>query len=281
MSVDLHTHSNKSDGSLSPTMLVELASQKGLSAIALTDHDTTDGLDEAIDAGKTYGVNVIAGVELSCEYQGKDVHIVGLDIDHNNECFKSTLREFVDSRVLRNQKMCQKLTEYGLPVDYEELINAYGESVITRAHYARFMLDKGYIKSLPEAFERYIGDNSPCYIPREKVTPAQGVELILSAGGIPVLAHPLLYKMGKDRLNNLVLELKDYGLKALEAIYCTYTLSDTREMYALARKHNLLISGGSDFHGAAKPGLELGTGYGKLYIDDEILDNLLASKNKL
>ncbi len=278
MSVDLHTHSNKSDGSLSPSELVKLAKDKNLSAIALTDHDTTAGLDEALDAGNSLDIKVIAGVELSCEYQGKDVHIVGLDIDHNNESFKSTLKGFVDSRDLRNQKMCRKLTEHGLPVDYDELMSTYGESVITRAHYARFMLDKGYIKSLPEAFERYIGDNSPCFIPREKVTPAQGVELILSAGGIPVLAHPLLYKMGKERLENLVIELKGYGLKALEAIYCTYTPSDSREMMALAKKYNLLISGGSDFHGAAKPGLELGTGYGKLYIDDSVLTELLASK---
>lgn len=277
-SVDLHTHSNKSDGSLTPTELVKLAHDKDLAAIALTDHDTTEGLDEAIAAGKEYGITVIPGVELSCEYQGKDVHIVGLDINHKDSHFTKQLQEFVDSRDLRNRKMCQKLTDAGLPVDYDELMATYGESVITRAHYARFMLDKGYIKSLPEAFERYIGDNAPCFIPREKVTPTQGIELILSAGGIPVLAHPLLYKMGKDRLNTLVEELKAAGLVALEAIYSTYAPSDEREMRALAKKHNLLISGGSDFHGAAKPGLELGNGYGKLFIHEEVLTNLLNTK---
>jgi len=276
--VDLHTHSNKSDGSLSPAELIKHASEKGLSAIALTDHDTTDGLDEAISAGNELGIRVIPGVELSCEYQGRDVHIVGLDINHRDTEFLSVLKDFVDSRDLRNRKMCQKLTDAGLPVDYDDLMATFGESVITRAHYARYMLTKGYIKSLPEAFERYIGDNAPCYIPREKVTPAQGIELILKAGGIPVLAHPLLYKMGKDRLNTLITELKEAGLMALEALYCTYTLSDEREMKALAKMHNLLISGGSDFHGAAKPGLELGTGYGKLYVPEEVLDNLLAAK---
>lgn len=276
--VDLHTHSNKSDGSLSPTELVTLAHKKGLSAIALTDHDTTAGLDEAIQTGNQLGITVIAGVELSCEYQGRDVHIVGLDIDHQNLHFAKTLQEFVDSRDLRNKKMCQKLTDAGMPVDYDELMQTFGKSVITRAHYARFMLEKGYIKSLSEAFDRYIGDNCPYYIPREKVTPKQGIELILSAGGIPVLAHPLLYKMGKDRLNTLVTELKSVGLVALEAVYCTYTPSDEREMRALAAKHDLLISGGSDFHGAAKPGLELGDGYGKLFVHKEVLDNLLKYK---
>ena len=276
--VDLHTHSNKSDGSLSPAELVTLAHQKGLSAIALTDHDTTAGLDEAIQTGKELGITVIPGVELSCEYQGRDVHIVGLDINHKDSHFSETLQEFVDSRDLRNRKMCQKLTDAGMPVDYDELMETFGESVITRAHYARFMLEKGYIKSLSEAFDRYIGDNCPYYIPREKVTPTQGIELILSAGGIPVLAHPLLYKMGKERLNTLVAELKSAGLVALEAVYCTYTPSDEREMRALAAKHDLLISGGSDFHGAAKPGLELGDGYGKLFVHKEILENLLKYK---
>ena len=279
--VDLHTHSNKSDGSMSPTELIDLAKAKGLTSIALTDHDTTAGLDEAIKRGQEIGVRVIPGVELSCEYQGKDVHIVGLNINHHDEHFISVLKDFVDSRELRNRKMCQKLTDAGLPVDYDELMATFGESVITRAHYARFMLAKGYIKSLPEAFERYIGDNSPCYIPREKVTPTQGIRLILEAGGIPVLAHPLLYKMGKDRLNTLVLELKEAGLVALEAIYSTYTPSDEREMRALAAKHELLISGGSDFHGAAKPGLELGTGYGKLYIPESVLEDILSYSNNI
>jgi len=276
--VDLHTHSNKSDGSMSPSELIVLAKDKGLCAIALTDHDTIDGLDEAIAKGDELGIRVIPGVELSCEYQGKDIHIVGLNINHKDSNFKSTLKEFVDSRDLRNRKMCQKLTKAGLPVDYDELIATFSESVITRAHYARYMLSKGYIKSLPEAFERYIGDNSPCYIPREKVTPVQGIQLILNAGGIPVLAHPLLYKMGKERLDNLVTELKEAGLVALEALYSTYTPSDEREMRALATKHGLLISGGSDYHGLAKPGLELGTGYGKLFVPAEVLDNLLSSQ---
>lgn len=272
--IDLHTHSNKSDGSMSPVELVDEAKKVGLSAIALTDHDTIDGLDEAIKHGNEIGIKVIPGVELSCEYNGKDVHIVGLFINQHNKEFNSQLRAFVDSRDIRNQKMCQKLTDAGMPVIYEEMVEMYGDSVLTRAHYARYMLEKGYIKSLSEAFERYIGDHSPYYIPREKVTPKQGVELILSAGGIPILAHPILYKLGKEAMDNLVSSLKEYGLVGIEAIYSTYTSADERYIREIAKRYSLLISGGSDFHGAAKPGLNLGTGYGKLYVPLEVLNKL-------
>lgn len=272
--IDLHTHSNKSDGSLSPTALIDEAKSIGLSAIALTDHDTIDGLEEAINRGNEIGVRVVPGVELSTEYMGRDVHIVGLFIDYKNETFLNHLKNFVDSRELRNKKMCNKLTEAGIPVIYEDLIEMFGDSVLTRAHYARYMLSKGYIKSLPEAFERYIGDHSPYYIPREKVTPKQGVELILNAGGVPILAHPILYKLGKDALETLVKDLKEYGLVGIEAIYSTYTNADERTIRNLASKYNLLISGGSDYHGEAKPGLNLGTGYGKLAVPEFVLNEI-------
>lgn len=278
--VDLHVHSNKSDGSLSPSDLVLEAKKKGLTAFALTDHDTVDGIDEAMAAAKGSGVTVIPGIELSTEYEGKDIHIVGLFIDKEQPAFRDKIQEFVDSRILRNQKMCQKLTEAGCPLTYEELVQEFPGSVITRAHYAQILLMKGYTKSLKEAFERYIGDRGPCFIPREKITPEDGVKLILSAKGIPVLAHPLLYGMGKDRLQILVDRLKAVGLEAIEAVYCTYSPSEEAQMRELAKKNGLLISGGSDFHGSAKPGLEMGTGYGKLYVSGEILDALKKRKEE-
>ena len=279
--VDLHTHSDKSDGSLTPSELVDHAAQLGISAIALTDHDTTEGIDEAITRGFKKGVMVVPGVELSSEYQGQDVHIVGLCIDHHDYDFCTKLNEFVDSRDNRNRKMCAKLTEAGMPVDYDELRATYTDSVITRAHYARFMCDKGYVKSPKEAFERYIGDHCPYFIPREKVTPMDAIKLILSADGIPVLAHPLLYGFGKDRLDALVSELKEAGLVALEAQYSTYSEADERDMRTLANKYKLLVSGGSDFHGAAKPDLELGTGYGSLRVQESVLNTLLRYKRNL
>lgn len=282
--IDLHVHSTRSDGTYTPTQLVDYAIEKGLAAFALTDHDSVAGLDEAIayaDSLRTERNDVpevIPGIEFSTEYQGRDIHIVGLYIDYHSKVFQAHIDNFVNSRDLRNQKMCRLLQEgAGMDISYEKLLEMFPNSVITRAHYAKYMLEHGYIKSLKEAFERYIGDYCPYYVPREKVTPEDAIRLILEVGGIPVLAHPLLYGMGHDRLNQLVAELKEAGLLALEAIYSTYTPADEREMRALAAKHELAISGGSDFHGGNKPGLDLGTGYGKLYIPYEVLTNL---KNK-
>lgn len=272
--VDLHVHSNKSDGSFSPTELVHYAIQKGLSAFALTDHDTTDGIDEALNAAKGKNIEVIPGIEFSSEYEGKDIHIVGLYIDYKSDFFKRRLQNFVNGRTIRNKEMCKRLTDYGFPVTYEELQAEFPNCVITRSHYAKFMLNHGYTKTLKEAFDRYIGDACPCFVPRKKITPMRAVEIILKAGGFPVLAHPLLYHLSSQKLDTLVSLLKDVGLQGLEAIYCTYSPSDEREMCALATKYDLCISGGSDFHGNAKPGLDLATGYGKLFIPREILDKI-------
>lgn len=291
--IDLHVHSNRSDGTLSPSQLVDYAMEKGLKAFALTDHDTVDGLDEAIgyaeklksaavkDTARTSSAlsagdipEVIPGIEFSTEYQGQDVHVLGLFIDYHEESFRKQLKEFVDSRITRNQKMCRLLTEAGIPVTYEDMLAEFPDAVITRAHYAKYMLSHGYTKSMAEAFDRYIGDHCPCYVPREKVTPVQAVELVLKASGVPVLAHPVLYHMSDSRLDTLVSELTDAGLVGLEAVYSTYNTAEERQMRKLAAKYGLLISGGSDFHGSNKPGLDMGNGYGKLFIPCSLLDDI-------
>lgn len=276
--VDLHVHSNKSDGSMTPSELVELAVQKGLCAFALTDHDTVDGLTEAIDAAGAHpGLEVIPGIELSSEYHGKDIHIVGLYIDHQNRDFLAQLHVFQHSRIVRNEKMCSNLREAGIDISFEKLQAEFPESVITRAHYARYLLSHGYVQSLSEAFDRYVGDHTRYFVPREKITPVQAVELIKKAHGIPVLAHPILYHMSDAHLDELVVELKKAGLVGMECIYSTYTPSEEREMKRLAARHGLLYSGGSDFHDKAKPNLELGTGYGHLFIPETILNDLKAA----
>ncbi len=273
--VDLHTHSTASDGSYTPTELIDYAHEKGLASIAVTDHDTVAGLDEAIAAGSKYDdLEVIPGIEFSTVNEGKEVHVVGLYIDYKSPVFTKRLEEFRNSRIERNKKMCQKLTEAGLPMDYDELISAFEGSVLTRAHYAAYMLEKGYIKSRQEAFDRYIGDNCPCFVPRENVTPELAVEIILEAGGVPVLAHPVLYHLSNEKLDALVARMKAAGLMGIEAIYCTYSASDEREIKALAKKYDLLISGGSDFHGANKKDLDLAVGYGKLFVPEEVRDNI-------
>ena len=210
--IDLHVHSTRSDGTYTPCELVDYAIEKGLDAFALTDHDTVAGLDEAMEyaaaASTEAGVKcipeVIPGIEFSTEYQERDIHIVGLYIDYKNEAFAQYLQSFIDSRTLRNQKMCSLLAEAGIDISYERLLEEFPNSVITRAHYAKYMLTHGYIKSIKEAFERYIGDNCPYFVPREKVTPAQAVELIIRAGGVPILAHPVLYHLSNARLEELV-----------------------------------------------------------------------------
>lgn len=272
--VDLHTHSNKSDGSLTPAQLISYAAEKQLSAIALSDHDTVEGIDEAIEAGRGKNIEVIPAIEFSTEYEGRDIHILGLYIDHHSREFEKYLQNFRDARDSRNRKMCQKLSSFGIDITYEELVDQYKGSVITRAHYAAFLMEKGYVKSRAEAFERFIGDHAPCFIPRQKVTPMQAVKLIRKAGGIPILAHPVLYHMGKEKLEKLIRELKAAGLAGLEAVYSTYNSSEERQMRQLAEKYELLISGGSDFHGKNKPGLDLGSGYGHLFIPEKILQDL-------
>ncbi len=278
--VDLHVHSTKSDGSYTPSELVTYAMKKGLSAFALTDHDTTDGLAEAFLAARNQPIEIIPGIEFSTEYEGRDIHILGLDIQYEQPHFKEQLIAFQNSRTMRNEKMCARLQEAGIDITYTSLREQFPGAVITRAHYANYLLAHGYIKSLPEAFERYIGDHCPYFVPREKVTPVQAVQLILRAGGIPVLAHPPLYHMSKVRLDALVCQLANAGLVGIEAVYSTYSLSEERDMKRLARKYSLSISGGSDFHGTTKPGLDLATGYGKLFIPEEILINLRTHKRE-
>lgn len=279
--VDLHVHSCKSDGSLFPSQLVDLAVQKGLTAFALTDHDTTDGLAEARSAGALHNIEVIGGIEFSTEYLGRDIHIVGLFIDDTAPAFQKHLQQFVDARIWRNQKMCRNLQEAGIDITYEKLLEAFPDSVITRGHYSRYLYEHGYVKSLPEAFDRYLGDHTKHFVPREKVTPAQAVELVLQVKGIPILAHPTLYHMGKDTLDTLVFQLKEAGLVGIEVFYSTHTPSEERQIQQLAKKYDLQPSGGSDFHGKSKPNLELGTGYGKLAVGDWVLNDLKNKRKEL
>lgn len=278
--IDLHTHTCKSDGSYTPTELVDYAIEKDLAAIAITDHDSIEGLNEALshaEALKEKGlpaVEVVPGIEFSTKYGEQDVHVVGLYIAYDSPSFQKALENFVDSRTTRNEKMCQNLQDAGIDITYDKLRARYPDSVITRAHYASYLLEEGYVKSRQDAFAQYLGDHTKYFVPREKVTPVQAVELILHAGGIPILAHPPLYHMGNDRLDALTASLKEEGLMGIEAFYSTYTNQDIRDMRRLAVKYDLLLSGGSDFHGENKPGLDLGCGYGKLFIPEDVLDNI-------
>lgn len=272
--IDLHVHSTYSDGTLTPSELVLHAKQLNLSAMALTDHDTIEGIPEAIDAGKQHALEIIPGVELSTFFHDKEIHIVGLYIDYTDETFQKELKDLRNIRSSRNLQMCEKFTELGMPLHYEEMEQKYADAVITRAHFADYLLEKGYIKSRNEAFERFIGPNGPCYVPRKKMTSAEAIRMIKNAGGVPVLAHPVLYHLGNEQMNKLMDYLCDAGIVGLEAIYSTYTMGEEIQMKNLAKKRGLIVSGGSDYHGANKPHIELGIGRGHLFVPYSILEDI-------
>lgn len=278
--IDLHVHSTESDGTLTPVEVVSQAAAAGLSAIALTDHDTTSGVAKAKEAAESSGIELIPGIELSTQYvlpgstDGKEVHIVGLFIDPANPSLLEKTKEFRECRDSRNEKMVAALQAEGFSITMEELLAANPDSVSTRAHIARFLYETGQIKSVQKAFEKYIGDGCKCYVGRFKVTPMEAVELIHTAGGVAILAHPLLYHLKPAALQRLIDDLKPAGLDGIEALYSTYTAADEQYVKKLAGKNDLLISGGSDFHGANKPSIRIGCGYGKLRVPYEVLDAL-------
>ncbi len=268
--IDLHVHSNYSDGTLSPDELVELAIKKKLCAFALTDHDTIDGIEAAQSAASIYHIEVIPGIELSTAYQGRDVHILGLGIDTTNSYFLTSLKHFQDAREIRDCKMVEKLQKAGIEITYEDMLKRYPNSVFTRAHFARFIYEAGHVKDMWDAFPKYIGDDAPCFVPREKVTPHQAIQLIHEGGGFAILAHPLIYKFKNDELEALIATLKKSNLDGIEALYSMNRYGDEAYLRQLAKKHHLRISGGSDFHGSNKPSIQLGTGRGNLNVTYDI-----------
>lgn len=272
--IDLHVHSSASDGTLSPSELVEEAQKAGLAAFALTDHDTTGGIAEARAAAKNTDVELIPGIELSTSYKDKEVHMVGLFIDEKNPLLSEHVLRFQNSRKNRNLEMYEKLREEGFEISKELLQEMFPGAVLTRAHVARFLLEKGFIKSMQEAFDKYIGDGCRCFVPREKVTPGQAIELIHAAGGCAILAHPAIYHMSDQRMRELLDDCKANGLDGIEAIYSTYQPGDERYIRRLAEEYGLKISGGSDFHGSNKPHIRLGHGTGHMHVPYEVLQNL-------
>lgn len=276
--IDLHVHSTESDGTLTPEDLVAEAKKAELAAFALTDHDTCQGVGKAMPLAASAGIELIPGIELSTDYHGKEVHIVGLYIDIENEQLLKKTAEYRKCRSERNALMVEALQKEGLSITTEELVAENPDCVITRANIARFLYEHGQIKSVREAFDRYIGDHCKCYVGRLKVASTDAVRLIKEAGGTAILAHPLLYDLSNTNLQKMIDELKPAGLDGLEAIYSTYTTGEEQQMKRLARENGLLISGGSDFHGSNKPDIALGRGRGHLYIPYSVLETIKAGR---
>lgn len=276
---DLHTHSTVSDGTLTPTELINKAAEIGLETIALTDHDTIEGVGEALEAAKAFpGLEVIAGTELSSLYKDKEIHIVGLFLDLTNNEFVSALDDLKEKRIKRNKKMTNKLRGLGLDLSYDELLSVSGGKVVTRAHFARLLKEKGYVESKNEAFLKYIGTGKPGYVKREVLTAEKAVALIKTGGGLPIVAHPFAYGFNIDELEQMAADFSCWGAVGMECYYSTHTEEETRLALSLCRTYDLLPSGGSDFHGDNKPGLELGIGYGSLEVPKQILDDLKVKK---
>ena len=271
--IDLHTHSHFSDGSMSPTELVELASKCGLKAIALTDHDTFDGVAEAVEAGKKYGVEVIAGIEFSAVSTG-ETHILGYNIDICEKNITEAVDKAKKLRLQNNQRTAEALQKLGFDVKVEDARAISPVGNIGRAHFAKVMELKGYVSSVKEAFDLYLQKGRPAFNSLRLLEPEEAIKLIHGAGGKAFLAHLHLTKMKGKELEDYVVRLKNAGLDGIEGYYTEYEGSMESDYRSLAEKYGLLISGGTDFHGSNKPHIKLGTGYGQLKIPYELLEKM-------
>ena len=280
--IDLHVHSSYSDGTDSPAELVALALSLGLSAFALTDHDTTAGLTDARAAlaasGASDRLRIIPGVEISAAYKDRDIHILGLFIDPDNAALSSALQLARDNRIARNRTMLQRLCDAGYPMTETELTQDSDAACIGRMHFANALVARGYAKNTQDAFQRFIGLDCPYYVPRDYTTPEDAISLIRGAGGIAILAHPLLYHLDRPELEQLITQLISFGLAGLEAIYTANSTEDEQYVRTLASRNGLLISGGSDYHGSNKPHINMGSGRGNLRIPETILTSLENTK---
>ena len=281
--IDLHVHSNYSDGTCTPEELILLAKEKGLAAMALTDHDTVNGIIPALEAlqKNETDLELIPGAELSTDFQGNEIHMVGLFIDYTNQEFIDTTASFLARRIHRNEEMVENFRKAGIPMTIDELKAGNPDTVITRAHFAKYLIEHGIIKEAKEAFtDKYLGKNSPFYVPRKRMDTKDAICLIQKAGGIPILAHPMHYKLEEKKLRTMIAELKEAGLVGIETRYSNHTEQDNIFTSRLAREYALLPSGGSDFHGANKPLIALGTGRGNLCVPYEFLEKLKAYQEK-
>jgi len=272
--IDLHTHSTASDGTLSPAGLAAEAAAAGLAAVALTDHDTVQGLPEFLSAAAAGGPELVPGVEISTERPGGGpMHLLGLWVDHHEKGLQEGLAWMQRVRAQRNPKIAAKLKDMGLAVSMEEVAALAGGQV-GRPHFAQALVNKGLVANTAEAFNRFLKRGAPAYVEKQRLSPGQAIGLIRGAGGLPVLAHPALLDMNPAVLAELVQKLQGQGLMGLEAYYSQHDAPQERRLTGLATRLGLAVSGGSDFHGASKPDIRLGTGLGTLRVPDSLLAGL-------
>jgi len=267
--IDLHVHTTFSDGTFTPQEVVRFAKEKGLFAISITDHDTTDGVKDAIEEGERLGLKVVSGVEISADFE-IEMHILGLFIDIDNKFLQQKLKMLEKFRKERNPQIIKKLRQMGYNISKEEVEKLALGEMIGRPHIAKVLVQKGYFSTTKEVFEKLLGFGKPAYVKKEKLKPQEAIEAIKKAGGLAILAHPHKYLYLEEGSENVFLELKEYGLDGIEVFHSDHNQIETSMLLEIAKKLDLAISGGSDFHGENKPEICIGVGKGNLKIDDEI-----------
>lgn len=270
--IDLHIHTTASDGTCTPTQVVERAARAGLRLMAVTDHDTVAGVKEAVAAGERLGITVVPGIEISSDYCGVDTHILGYGIDVDSPAMGEVLAWIVSERDRRNEQIAALLRRDGMEVDIPKLKQRYPGATVGRPHFARVLVDSGRAKDVPDAFNKWLDTDRPYYIPRQQLPFDRGMEFIRRAGGVAVLAHPLQYGYDDRGLRALVARAAECGAQGMEVYYSGYTAGDRARLLELAREFGLFVTGGSDYHGDNRPAVRLGS----VEMPDDTAEGLLG-----
>ena len=278
--IDLHCHTLHSDGTDTPERLALLADEARLTALCLTDHDTLGGIPAFLATQPRVKARLLVGTELSCRFLGRSLHVLGLLVDPVDARFQARLEELRGRRDDRNRRMIARLAELGCPITFEDVQAQADTPLLSRVHFAKALAARGFVHRAPEAFERLIGDDCPGFVPREELSPAEACRWIREAGGVPVVAHPGRFAGGSFRWDEAMPDLQREGIEGLEGYYGEYRAAEQRYFVALAARLGMVVTGGSDYHGANKPGLRLGVGRGGLKVPDDLLERLEAQQRR-
>lgn len=279
--VDLHLHTTASDGVKTPSEMVRYAKYKGLQAIAITDHDTIGGLEEGLEEGERIGFEVISGIEISAEHSPGSMHLLGYFIDIRDSLLNERLKYLQKAREERNPRMVEKLNQLGVHITYEEVLKASGGGQVGRPHFAQVLVEKKYVKNFQEAFDRYLKKGAPAYVDKLRFTPAEAIRFIQEARGVAVLGHPnTLGLNGYGELEKLITDLIKVGLKGIEVFYPEHSALEIAQYKGLAEKYGLVTTGGTDYHGIEKEGLDVGVGKGDMKLPYSIIERLKTVRNQ-
>ena len=278
MAVDLHLHSTKSDGSEDPAEVVRLAASAGLSAMALTDHDNLDGIDEARRAADASGIRFIPGAELSVNWVTGAMHMLVYFLEPGPGPLQEALGSVQGGRTDRNRRMVDQLRALGLDITYDEIEAEAGGTGVGRPHFAAVLLRRGHVDSIQDAFDRYLATGRPGYVPRERLEAREAIDLARGSGAVPVIAHPHTLGVSEDDYSTAFRSLVDAGLGGIEAHYAEYAPDLRLHLAELCADFGIVATGGSDFHGSYKPDLFVGSGRGDLLVPDEVVDALSAAR---